>query len=81
MISLSHGKPRRPRRGAARDESGIALIIALLFVVLLTVLVVEFSYEMQVDASLIERYTNSTAAYMSAKSSIARSRGVNFATR
>ncbi len=61
------------KRNVRRDDAGVALVIALLFVVLLTVIVVEFAYEMQVDATLIERHTSTTEAYMAAKSSIALS--------
>ncbi len=59
-----------------RDDGGIALVLALLFVVLLTVIVVEFAYEIQVDATLIERHTSNTEAYMAAKSSIALSMSI-----
>ena len=41
------------KRNMRRDDEGIALVLALLFVVLLTVIIVEFAYEMQVDATLI----------------------------
>ncbi|MDK1020177.1 MAG: type II secretion system minor pseudopilin GspK [Candidatus Hydrogenedentes bacterium] len=64
------------KRNMRRDDEGIALVLALLFVVLLTVIIVEFAYEMQVDATLIERHTSTTEAYMAAKSSIALSMSI-----
>ncbi len=67
---------RIPRLKKSRSDEGVALVLALLFVVLLTVIVVEFAYEMQVDATLIERHTSTTAAYMAAKSSIALSMSI-----
>lgn len=42
---------QRNRRNRTERNEGVALILTLLFVVLLTVLVVEFAYETQVDAS------------------------------
>lgn len=65
----------RTKQRARRDESGVALVLALLFVVLLTALVVDFAYEIQVDASLVESFTSDTEAYMAAKSGIATSLG------
>ena len=59
-----------------RRDEGVALVLALLFVVLLTVIVVEFTYEMQVDATLIDQHTSNTVGYMAAKSSIALSMSV-----
>lgn len=75
--SINKTTPRGPRSlPPRRRDEGIALILALLFVVLLTVIVVEFSYEMNVDASLIQRHTSNTQAYMAAKSAIALSMSV-----
>lgn len=65
---------RRPR--TLCDDEGLALVLALLFVVLLTAIVVEFAYEMQVDASLIGRNSTNTEAYLGARSSIALSMSV-----
>lgn len=59
------------RRGI-RDRRGVALVLALLFIVLLTVLVVEFSYETQVDASLASNSTGDLEAYLAAKSAVAQ---------
>lgn len=64
---------RGPRtRRSLRDRRGVALILALLFIVLLTVLVVEFSYETQVDASLAANSTGDLEAYLAAKSAVAQ---------
>jgi general secretion pathway protein K len=54
-----------------RNDRGIALVIALLTLVLLTVIVVEFSYEMQVEASLVQNQMDEVQAYLAAKSAIA----------
>lgn len=60
---------KKPVRRKQRDE-GIALMIALLVIVLLTVIVVAFSYEMQVDASLVENQIDELESYLAAKSAI-----------
>jgi general secretion pathway protein K len=57
---------------AARDpEGGVALILALLFIVLLTALVVEYSYENRVEASFVENAVSDFDAELAAKSAIA----------
>lgn len=53
-----------------RDE-GVALLLALLFVVLLSTIVVEFCYEMQVEASFVGNQEDSLEAYIAAKSAVA----------
>ena len=60
------------RRGRRRDDSGVALILALLFIALLTVIVVEFSYETQVEASFAANQGSDLEAYLAAKSGVAR---------
>ncbi len=61
--------------GASRDE-GVALVLALLFVVLLTALVVDFNYEMQVAASAVGNHTDDLQAYLAAKSAVAAGMGM-----
>jgi general secretion pathway protein K len=59
--------------GTAKEKKrkrGVALILALLFVVLLTVMVVEFSYESQVEASFAMNQASDFKAYLAAKSGI-----------
>jgi len=63
-------------QNAARRNEGLALLLTLLFVVLLTVLVTEFTYEIQVDASLIGQQTSSTEAYLAARSAAALSMSI-----
>jgi len=75
-MEIRFAKSRNAQFPARRNDEGVALVLALLFVVLLTVIVVEFAYEMQVDATLIQRHTSTTEAYMAAKSSIALSMSV-----
>lgn len=69
------GRLRRKRRAARAIDTrsgneGVALILTLLFVVLLTVLVVEFAYEAQVEASYALNSGNEFQARLAAKSAI-----------
>lgn len=59
-----------PRSRKEHDE-GVALLLALLFIVLLTVLVVEYAYETQVDTALVAANLSDYQAQVAAKSSIA----------
>ena len=52
-------------------DDGVALVLALLFIVLLTAMVVDFSYEMEVEASLSASHDTDFEAYLAAKSAIA----------
>ena len=58
-------KPRSDKR-----NEGVALILTLLFVVLLTVLVVEFAYEAQVEASYSMNSGNDYQARLAARSAV-----------
>ncbi|MBI5093197.1 MAG: type II secretion system minor pseudopilin GspK [Candidatus Hydrogenedentes bacterium] len=62
----------RPRR---RDE-GVALLLALLFVILLSAIVVEYCYEMQVEATFVASESDELQAYVAAKSAIAAGRAL-----
>lgn len=57
------------QRSDKRNE-GVALILTLLFVVLLTVLVVEFAYEAQVEASYSMNSGNDYQARLAARSAV-----------
>lgn len=57
------------QRNEKRNE-GVALILTLLFVVLLTVLVVEFAYEAQVEASYSMNSGNDYQARLAARSAV-----------
>ena len=59
-----------------REESGVALILTLLFIVLLTVIVVEFSYEMQVEAAFASNYGGEFEARLAARSAVAAALGL-----
>ncbi len=59
-----------------REDRGVALVLALVFVVLLAAIVTEFAYTIQVDATLIGRNTAETEAYLAARSAIALSESV-----
>lgn len=58
---------------SARSErrAGVALMLALVFIVVLTALVVEFTYDAQVDASLAISGDNRFQAWVAAKSAVA----------
>jgi len=58
------------------NEAGVALVLALVFVVLLTVLVVDFSYEMQVEATLVSSAESDLRAYLAAKSAVSAGIGL-----
>lgn len=61
----------RPGIGTRSGREGVALVLALVFVALLTVLIVGFFYEMQVSASLAENQGSDFEAYLAAKSAVA----------
>lgn len=65
----------RPVRRNRNDE-GVALLLALLFIALLTVLVVEYAYETQVDIALVEANLTDYQALIAAKSAIAVGRSL-----
>lgn len=57
-------------------ETGLALVLALLFIVLLSVLVVNFSYDGQIEASFAENRGNGFEAHLAARSGVARGLGL-----
>ncbi len=63
-------------RGSRQRNDGVALILALLFIALLTVLIVEFSFESQVEGSYAANQGSDFGAYLAAKSAIAKSLGL-----
>ncbi|MCC6142201.1 MAG: type II secretion system minor pseudopilin GspK [Candidatus Hydrogenedentes bacterium] len=63
-------------RQARNEESGLALVIALVVVVLLSALVVEFSFRTNVEASLASNRDAEFQAYLAAKSAVAESIGL-----
>ncbi|MBM3290953.1 MAG: general secretion pathway protein GspK, partial [Candidatus Hydrogenedentes bacterium] len=58
-------------RTSRPNNDGVALLLVLLFIVLLTVLVVEYAYETQVDTSLVAANLSDYQAQIAAKSAIA----------
>jgi general secretion pathway protein K len=64
------------KRRHRRDESGVALVIALVVVVLLTAMVVEFSFRTNVEASLTANRDAQFQAYLAAKSAVAEAIGL-----
>lgn len=63
-------------RARVHEREGVALILALVFVVLLAVIVTEFTYGMQVDAILISQESTETEAILAGRSAIALSMSV-----
>ena len=57
-------------------NEGVALILSLLFVVLLTVIVVQFGYETQVEAAFATNQSSDFEAFLAAKSAVARGMGL-----
>jgi len=54
------------------EKKGVALILSLVFIALLSILVVEFLYEAEVEASLAYSQQGDLEAYLSAKSAVAK---------
>lgn len=63
-------------RARMMERDGVALVLALVFVVLLAVIVTEFTYGMQVDATLINQKSTETEAILAGRSAIALSMSV-----
>lgn len=59
-----------PRRSTRRNDEGVALLLTLLFVALLTVLVVEYVYETQVETSVVAASLSDFEALTAAKSAV-----------
>ena len=70
------GRNQQAPEGARDGQEGIALMVVLLFIVLLSAIVVEYAYEMQVEASLAANTTNDLQAYIAAKSAVAAGMGL-----
>ena len=69
---MSAGLPYTAGDGRGRcPERGAALVLVLLFVVLLTVLVVEHAYEIRVEASFVENNISLFEAQIAARSAVA----------
>lgn len=64
-------KHTRDLNTGKRREAGIALMLALVFIVILTVLVTSFTYEAQVDATAIGMTNNDFEALLAARSALA----------
>lgn len=71
----SYGRQVHRRSRVGRRE-GVALLLVLLFVVLLSALVIEFAYESQVEASLTMGVQSDLDAYVAAKSAVAAGMGL-----
>lgn len=54
------------------SKKGVAIILALVFIALLSVIVIEFLYESEVEASLASTHEGEFEAYLAAKSAVAK---------
>jgi general secretion pathway protein K len=66
---MTRARRRNPAAGGRRE--GVALMLALVFVVLMAAIVVEFYFDAQVDASLAISRDAQFEAYVAAKSAVA----------
>ncbi len=73
MRWFSSHKPRRPS-SRARRERGVALIIAVISITLLTVVATEFAYNTRVDLQLAANQRDEVRAYYMARSGVALGR-------
>lgn len=69
--SRTHGAADR-----IMERDGVALMLALLFITLLTVIVVEYCYETEVEAALVTNDEADFDAYVAAKSAVAAAMGL-----
>lgn len=67
---------RAPHGPSRHSEEGVALLLALLFIVLMTVLVVEFAYENQVESSFVDVRSAQFEAEVAARSAVAAGMGL-----
>lgn len=68
---MKHPVRQKHIRDRLGDRRGVALMLALVFVVLLAAIVVEFSFDAQVDASLAFTGDSQFQAYTAARSAVA----------
>ncbi len=76
MIMMNHPCPTR-----RKNTEGVALLLALLFVVLLAAIVTDFIYKVQVEASLVSSQNSDHEGYLAAKSGIATGMSILHADR
>ena len=56
-----------------RNNEGVALLVVLVFILLLSVIVIEYAYEAEVEATLGSKRNSDYQAYIAAKSAVAAS--------
>jgi hypothetical protein len=72
---------RIQRQPHNRNEAGIALLLALVFIVLLAAIVTNFMYKIQVDATIVASNSSDYEALLAAKSGVATALSVLHADR
>lgn len=70
-----------PRPIRRENTEGVALLLALLFVVLLAVIVTDFMYSIQVEATLVSAQSSDHQGYLAAKSGVATGMSILHADR
>jgi type II secretory pathway component PulK len=69
------------RKHRRKHTEGVALLLALLFVVILAAIVTDFMYKMQVEATLVSNQNSDHAGYLAAKSGVATGMSILHADR
>lgn len=64
-----------------RGDEGVALLLALVFIVLLAAIVADFTYRIQVDATMVQSSNSNYEALLAAKSGVATALSVLHADR
>lgn len=67
---------RAQRHSGYSQNEGMALLLVLVFIALLTIIVVEYAFESSVEASFVENHMDSLKAYEAAKSGVANGLGL-----
>ena len=71
-MTITTAASRQPRRRSPRDESGVALIIALLAIVLMTALGMALMLNSQTETMISANYRDATEAEYAADAGIER---------
>lgn len=67
---------RRPRPGPAADQRGVALVLTLLVVVLLSAMILDFDFRTRLDVRAAANFRDDTRAYLMAGSAVDAARAI-----